>query len=73
MTTRCRFLIEAVLADADFLPEGLRNVLRDFAYAYMPHLHVAAIICRRGGGEVTVTLAYEDEKCLECIKPRAAF
>jgi hypothetical protein len=56
----CKFLAEVVIADdADFLSEGLRTVLRDFAYAYMPRLHVAAIICRHGGGEVTVTLAYD--------------
>jgi hypothetical protein len=70
----CKFLAEVVLADdAGFLPEeDLRRVLRDFAYAYMPRLHIAAIICRRGR-EVTVTLTYDSDSvynaCLHaCVR-----
>jgi len=67
-------LLDDVLADsADFLPEEiLRKVLRDFAYAYMPRLHIVTIICRRGR-EVTVTLAYDSDSiynaCLHaCVR-----
>jgi hypothetical protein len=75
MMRGCKFLTDVVLADgAGFLPEeGLRRVLREFAYAYMPRLHIAAIICRRGGGEVTVTLTYDSDSvynaCLHaCVR-----
>jgi len=57
----CRFLAEVVSdKDTDFLPEGLRRVLKDFAYLYMPRLHIAAIICRRGG-EATVALTHDSD------------
>jgi hypothetical protein len=58
----CRFLPEVLFKEADgLLPESLRGVLRDFAYAYMPRLHIVAFICRRGGGEVTITLMYDSD------------
>ncbi len=69
MMQGCRFLHDVVLADgAGFLEEGLRRVLRDFAYAYRPRLHVAAIICRRGG-EVTITLTHDSDAVYEaCMR-----
>jgi hypothetical protein len=58
----CRFLSEVLFKEADgLLPENLRGVLRDFAYAYMPRLRIVAFICRRGGGEVTITLTYDSD------------
>jgi len=58
----CRFLPEVLFKEADgLLPESLRGVLRDFAYAYMPRLRIVASICRRGGGEVAITLTYDSD------------
>jgi len=65
----CRFLAEVVLADdAGFLPERLRKVLRDFAYAYAPHLHITAIICRRSE-EVSITLIHDSDAVYDaCVR-----
>jgi hypothetical protein len=55
----CRFLTEVVL-DGGFLPGGLYSVLKDFLYVYRPRVHVAAVVCWRGG-EVTVTLTHDSD------------
>lgn len=62
MQRGCRFLVDVVLADDSdgFLPDELRRVLKDFAYAYKPRLSVTSIICRRGG-EVTITLTFDSD------------
>jgi hypothetical protein len=69
MMRGCRFLADVVLADdAGFLPESLRGVLKDFVYAYVPRLRVAAIVCWRGG-VVTVTLIHDSDAVHEtCLR-----
>jgi hypothetical protein len=63
----CKFLLEVVLRD-DSLSETLRRVLKDFVYAYMPHLRIAAVVCQRGG-VVTVTLIHDSDAAYEaCLR-----
>ena len=63
--------MDDVLTDGSgFLPDGLRETLKEFVYMYRPqvHLNVAAFVCRRGG-EVTVSLIYNDETVFDaCLR-----